>query len=68
MTVKQIIGIVSLVFALGLLFNGISVISSGEGPSISDPSGLGVSRAVGAFLPFVIFFILGVWLIQKPKS
>lgn len=66
MSGKQIAGIVCLVLAAGLLVVGIRTVS--QGPSVADPSGLGVSHAVGAFLPSVLVLILGLWLIQKKKQ
>ncbi|MCP4776034.1 MAG: hypothetical protein GY880_17530 [Planctomycetaceae bacterium] len=38
-----------------------------DGTSVTDPSGLGVSRMVGAFLPAILVCALGFWLFQKPK-
>ena len=35
--------------------------------AVNDPSGVGVSRLVGAFLPSVLVFAVGAWLFQKPK-
>ena len=39
-----------------------------DGISPTDPSGLGVSRLVGSFLPAILVLALGVWLMQKPKA
>jgi len=39
-----------------------------SGPSANHPSGLGVSFAVGAFLPALLVLILGLWLFKKPKQ
>lgn len=51
MNPKQIGGVACCVLAV-LLF-GAAVVSliTRPGPGIADPSGLGISRAVGAFLP-----------------
>ena len=66
MTGKRIGGVVCLVLAVGFLLGGISSLSKGAGPGLNDESGVGVSRAVGAFLPFMVTLILGLWLIKKP--
>ena len=66
MTIKQIIGIVCFVFAAAFFLGGIVTVS--RGPGLADPSGLGISHAVGAFLPSVIALVVGLWLFQKPKK
>jgi len=65
---KHFIGIVFLILAAAFLVNGIISINSNEGISISHESGLGVSRAVGTFTPFIVTLIVGLILLQKPKS
>jgi hypothetical protein len=46
--------------------SGVFTVMKDEG--LFDPSGLGVSRAVGAFLPSIIAIILGLWLVNDaPK-
>jgi hypothetical protein len=62
---KQVAGIICM--GAAVLPGVTAVISLSQGPSVADPSGLGVSRAVGAFLPAVAALILGAWLLQKPK-
>ena len=37
------------------------------GVPLTDPSGLGVSRLVGALLLPLLLTALGVWLYQKPE-
>ncbi len=68
MTGKRIGGVVCLVLAAGFLLGGVSSLTKGAGPGLNDESGVGVSRAVGAFLPFMVTLILGLWLIKKPES
>lgn len=67
MTSKQTGGIVCLIVAAGLLIFGLLKIAGGE-LHLSDPSGLGVSRAVGTFLPGLIALIIGVKLLSKPEG
>jgi hypothetical protein len=57
--------IASFVIAVLLCFSAIRTLSHRDAPSLSDSSGLGVSRAVGAFLPSIGALILGVWLLSK---
>ena len=66
MSAKRIGGIVCLVFAAMLVVSAVRSLSRDDGPGLGDPSGLGVSRAVGAFLPSVVVLILGLWLFKKP--
>jgi hypothetical protein len=66
MSGKRIGGIVCLVLTALLVGGGISSLSRGDGPALSNASGLGVSRAVGAFLPALAVLILGLWLLKKP--
>uniref|UniRef100_A0A7C4QMJ8 Uncharacterized protein n=1 Tax=Schlesneria paludicola TaxID=360056 RepID=A0A7C4QMJ8_9PLAN len=68
MSGKRIAGIVCLVFAALFLISGVSSMTRAEGPALGDPSGLGVSRAVGRFLPSLIIAIVGLWLLKKPVS
>lgn len=65
MTSRQTSGIVCLI--IGLALAGIAVKNTFLTPGIAvdDPSGLGVSRMVGAFLPAVLVSALGLWLMQK---
>lgn len=65
MSVKRIGGVVCLALAALLAVAGVTSLSRGDGPGLTDPSGLGVSRAVGAFLPAVAALILGLWLFKK---
>ena len=68
MTNRQKNGIGCLLIAL-LLF-GIAIKNTFVTPAIpvGDPSGLGASRMVGAFLPSILLLALGIWLFQKPKT
>ena len=66
MSGKRIGGIVCFVLAAAFFVSGISTLS--RGPEINDRSGLGVSHAVGAFLPAMIAVIVGLWLFKKPKQ
>ena len=64
---KRIAGIACLVLAAVLALAAVSSLSGGNGPAINDASGLGVSRAVGAFLLPMTALIVGLWLLKKPK-
>ncbi len=68
MTNRQKNGFGCLVIAA--LLAAVAVKNSFITPSIpvGDASGLGASRLVGAFLPAILLFALGLWLFQKPKS
>jgi hypothetical protein len=66
MSGKRIGGIVCC--ALGAWFLGSAVVTVFSDPGVADPSGLGVSRAVGAFLPGLAALIVGLWLFEKPKQ
>ena len=66
MSGKRIVGVVCFVLAAALLVTGINSLS--RGPSVTDPSGLGVSHAVGTFLPALAALIVGLWLFQTPKQ
>jgi hypothetical protein len=66
MTGKRIGGIVSLILAALLVVSAIGSLARRDGPALTDASGLGVSRAVGAFLPATAALILGLWLLKKP--
>lgn len=68
MTGKRIGGVVCLVLAVALLVSGVMTVTAGNGPAVTDGSGLGVSHAVGAFLPFLLALTVGLWLLQKPKA
>ena len=61
---KRIGGIVCLVVAALLVVAAVSSLSRSDGPALNAASGLGVSRAVGAFLPSVVVGILGLWLLK----
>ena len=65
MTGRQIAGVVCFILAAALLVSGISTVAAG--PSVTNPSGVGVSHAVGALLPALIALIVGLWLVQKPR-
>jgi len=66
MTGKRIGGIVCLVLAAVFVVSAISSLSRSDVPALGDASGLGVSRAVGAFLPSLAVAALGLWLLKKP--
>jgi hypothetical protein len=66
MSGKRIAGVLFFVLSAALLVTGIRTLS--REPSISDPSGLGVSRAVGTFLPAIVTLIVGLWLFTKPSE
>lgn len=57
-------------FILALVLTGAAINNTFVSPAVpaGDASGLGVSRLVGAFLPAVALFGLGLWLFQKPKN
>jgi hypothetical protein len=57
---KRIAGVVCLILGALLLVGAISSLTFGEGPGLTDPRGLGVSRAVGAFLPSLVALIVGL--------
>ena len=61
-------GIALCVLAVALVIVAIkNTFISPEIP-VSDESGLGVSRAVGAFLPALVALIFGVRLLQSPSK
>ena len=60
---KRIAGIVCFVLAVGLLISGVLTIM--RGPDVLDDTGVGVSRAVGAFLPSLAALIVGLLLFRK---
>ncbi|MGL4553611.1 MAG: hypothetical protein ACRC33_20810 [Gemmataceae bacterium] len=66
MSGKRIGGIACLVLAALLVVGAISSLTRADGPAVGDASGLGVSRAVGAFMPSLAVAILGLWLLKKP--
>lgn len=67
MSVKRIAGFVFLVLAGLFLLSGIRVITSDEGPGLTNSTGIGVSRAVGAMMPSMLMLIIGLALLKKPK-
>ncbi len=62
---KRIGGIACFVLAAAFLASGINAISRQALP-VGDASGLGVSRAVGTFLPALVALGVGLWLFQRP--
>lgn len=56
-------------FVLAVLFAGVAINNTFVSPtvSVSDESGLGVSRMDGAFLPSIICAGVGAWLWQRTK-
>ena len=66
---KQTGGIVCIVLAVA--FAGVAINNNflaDTAVAVGDPSGLGVSRLVGAFLPAVIALAVGIYLLQKPPA
>lgn len=61
---QRIIGIVCLVFAALLALSGATSLAGGNGPGLDDPSGAGVSFAIGLFLPAMVVLILGIWFFK----
>ena len=66
MSIRRIAGIVCLALAAVTVITGFDILSKGLG--ITDPSGLGVSRAVGVFVPTMALLIAGLILVQKPSG
>ncbi len=67
MSGKQFGGFACLALAAIAATAGAVSLTKGDGPAADDPSGLGVSRAIGAFLVPLLLLIAGLWLFQKPK-
>lgn len=65
MTGTQLVGIACIVLSVALLASGIHAVW--RGPGLMDPSGLGVSHAVGAFLPAAMALVIGLWFFRKQK-
>jgi hypothetical protein len=65
---KRTLGIACLVLAALGVVVGVRSMGRGEGPALGDASGLGVSHAVGTFMPALIALILGLWLLGKSKQ
>jgi hypothetical protein len=65
MSGRKIGGVMCLVLAVLFFVSGIG--AANRGPGLNDASGLGVSRAVGAFLPSVLALAAGLWLFQSPR-
>ena len=58
-------------FVIAAILAGVAVNNTffAEGNlAVTDASGLGVSRMVGAFLPAIAVLTVGVWLFQKRKA
>ncbi|MDA9857133.1 MAG: hypothetical protein ACPGLY_14870 [Rubripirellula sp.] len=55
---------------ISVVLAGIAVNNTFISPDVpvTDASGLGVSRMVGAFLPAVLVMAAGFYFLQKPKS
>ncbi len=62
---KNSAGIACIVLSIPLAY--LAIKNSFVTPTIpfDDPSGLGVSRMVGAFLPFLVSLSIGLWLLTK---
>lgn len=58
-------GIVCFVLAVAFFVSGVN--NTSRDPGLADPSGLGVSRAVGSFLPSLVALAVGLWLFQRPR-
>jgi hypothetical protein len=54
--------------ALAIACARIAIGIVGRMPGLDDPSGEGVSEAIGTFLPTLLLLILGAWLWQKGGS
>ena len=65
--IKRLCGIICLGLTPMLVLAAISSLSRKDSLSVTNETGLGGSQMVGAFLPVMIFLILGLWLLQKPK-
>lgn len=63
---ERIAGVVCLVLAAVVVLANLPTTLS-QGPALSDPSGLGVSRTVGVFLIPLLLVIVALKLFQKPK-
>ena len=63
---RRIFGIIALVLAALSAVAGIQTVL--HGPALMDPSGTGISRAVGAFLPLLLLAIVAVWLLKTPRK
>ena len=65
--VKKVIGIGCIVLSALLVVAAVNSLNKPNHIAVTDQSGLGVSAAVGAFLPSFIAFIVGLSLLRKPK-
>lgn len=65
---RQKTGIGCMGVAAALAVSAIKRLFESQGIAVTDPSGLGVSRLVGSFLPAIILAAVGVWLFQNPKE
>jgi hypothetical protein len=58
-------GIAFIVLSVAFAYVAIRITFVSPEISIDDPSGLGVSRMVGAFLPFLVTLTIGVYLVTR---
>ena len=65
MSGRRIGGVVCCLLAAALFLVGVSATIKGDGLAIGNASGLGVSQAVGRFLPSLLVLALGLALLQK---
>jgi hypothetical protein len=65
MSGRRIGGVACCLLAAALFVVAVSDNRKGDGPAIGNASGLGVSRAVGRFLPSVLVLALGLALLRK---
>ena len=63
---RRFAGALCLLLAAVAGVAGVTTVS--KDVAVADPSGLGVSRAVGAFLPALVLLILAAWLLRRPKT
>jgi formylglycine-generating enzyme required for sulfatase activity len=65
LAVRRIIGVVLLIWGIRHLSTDVQTIL--RDPNLSEPSGLGVSRAVGSFVFGLMILILGLMLLRRRK-
>jgi lipopolysaccharide export LptBFGC system permease protein LptF len=65
MSGKRIGGIACLILGTMFAITAVNNLTNGVGPALDDSSGVGVSYAVGAFLPSVLAALLGLWLLKR---
>lgn len=65
---RRIAGLICLVVAAAAGLAAVRARLQPDSLAISDPSGLGISQAVGNFLPATLLLIVGLWLSKRPQS